>query len=499
MRAKLTSAVLPLAVVLLAGCASTRVAQRPHNLRHPIAEAAVAYRTLGTNHVAAYNEAMASVARQIDGETPDELRSELDSIGVTLDQPHINLPLAHYYLAPRSGLANDSGQVGIPMLLDYDTRKAPLYPRDGLVISATAVYRVRTGEPRLSLLTGSTRVELNGSTYPLSIDDVAPINFMARRGHHVARSGLSYMLHSSAIGERAGIILTEPYDPNKKIVLMVHGLQSTPFAFVDLLKAIRLDPELRQHFQVWTFLYATGTPILFNALELRQQLEKTICAVDPHDHDFATRHIVVLGHSMGGIIAHTLVSSSGEKLWNALFTVPASRLRGDEESIRGFDQRLHFHRNRRVVRAIFIATPHRGSKLASSWIGHVANSLIRLPTSLRTAIVDVANENANVARPEAKVYHNQLNFSAVRMLSPHDPVLSTLAQLPIAVPFHSIIGQHHPGPIETSSDGVVTYTSSHLEGAASELVVQSDHGVPNKPAAQAEVKRILRLELQARR
>jgi hypothetical protein len=77
-------------------------------------------------------------------------------------------------------------------------------------------------------------------------------------------------------------------------------------------------------------------------------------------------------------------------------------------------------------------------------------------------------------------------------------VLQTLAEVPIAVPFHSIIGQHHPGPVETSSDGVVSYLSAHLEGAASEFVVQSDHGVTNKPAAQAEIKRILRLELQRR-
>jgi hypothetical protein len=498
-RARSTGAVLALALVLLSGCATTQVTRQHHDLRQEIAQADAAYRSLNASHVAAYNNAVASIARQIDGETPGELRTELDSIGVTLDQPHINLPLARYHLAPESGTPNDSRQVGAPMLLDYDTRNAPLYPRDGLVTPATAVYRVRAGEAHLSLLTGKTRIELNGSAYPLKIDNVAPVTFMARRGRGVARGGLSFMLHPAAIGERAGIVLTEPYDPNKAIVLMVHGLQSTPFTFVDLTKTIRRDRELSSRFQVWTFLYATGTPMLFNALELRLQLNQAIRAVDPQDHDFATKHIVVIGHSMGGIMAHTLVSSSGETLWNALFTVPRSGLRGDKESISGFDQRLHFQRNRRVVRAIFIATPHRGSKLATSWIGHVAESLIRLPTNLRAAIVEVANENVDVATPEAKAYRKELNLSSVRMLSPDDPVLNTLAQLHIAVPYHSIIGQHRPGPLETSSDGVVAYTSSHLDGAASELIVQSGHGVPNSPAAQAEVARILRLELNRRR
>ena len=76
--------------------------------------------------------------------------------------------------------------------------------------------------------------------------------------------------------ERSGIFLTEPYDPKKAIVLMVPGLQSTPFAFVDLLKAMRLDPEVSERFQVCTFLYGSGTPVLLNALRLRQELEKTI-------------------------------------------------------------------------------------------------------------------------------------------------------------------------------------------------------------------------------
>src|SRR5215469_9475698 len=126
----------------------------------------------------------------------------------------------------------------------------------------------------------------------------------------VAQAGFQNMLHPGAMRERMGIYLTEPYDPNKITLLLVPGLQSTPFAFVDLMKAMRLDPVVGKRVQVWTFLYATGTPVLFNALELRQELEKTVRIVDPHNRDFATRHIVVVGHSMGGLMAHTLVSTS---------------------------------------------------------------------------------------------------------------------------------------------------------------------------------------------
>jgi hypothetical protein len=484
-----------LALVCFVGCASLR-STSSNRLDQQIAQADAAYRSLDADHVSAYNNAVASIARQIDGERPNELRNQLDSVGVKLDQPHITLPLARYYVVPRARMRDQPAALGVPMLLDYDTSSAPLYPRDGLMISATAVYRRMDGEPHLSLVRGKATIELNGSTYPLKVDKVAPITAMTRRGRHVARAGFWNMLRPAAMRERTGIFLTEPYDPKKAIVLMVPGLQSTPFAFVDLLKTMRLDPEISEHFQVWTFLYGTGTPVLFNALRLRQELEKTIHDVDPHDHDFATRHIVVVGHSMGGVIAHTLVSSSGERVWNALFTVPPERLRGDKATIRRWDENLHFRRNPRVVRAIFMASPHRGSQIADSWIGHIGASLIRLPSDLQTDIVTVLSANRDATTPAAKAFDAQMNFSSVHTLSPNDPALKALVDLPIKVPYHSIIGQHHAGPIETSSDGVVPYTSSHLDAAASELVVRSGHNVGENRDAQREVIRILRLELQ---
>jgi pimeloyl-ACP methyl ester carboxylesterase len=483
-----------LALVVLGGCASPR-STSSNRLDRQIAESDAAYRTLDADHVTAYNDAVASIAREIDGKTPAELRSELDPVEVKVDEPKIQLPLARYHLAPRSRALNESADVGVPMLLDYDTSRAPLYPRDGLLCSATAVYRRVNGERHLSLISTQNTIELNGSTLALNRDDVAPIAAMSSRGRHVAHSGFRNMLRPASMRERTGIFLTEPYDPNKAIVLMVPGLQSTPFAFTHLMEAMRRDPEVSAHFQVWTFLYGTGTPVLFNALQLRQELEKTIRKLDPEDYDFATRHIVVLGHSMGGLSAHTLVSSSGEKLWNSLFVVSPQRLRGDTTSIRRFADGLHFRRNPRVVRAIFVSTPHRGSNLAESWIGHLAASLIHLPTSLQTDIVGVVSANQDAATPAAQAFDREMNFSSVHTLSPRDPALHALVDLPIEVPFHSIMGQNHPGAVETSSDGVVPFASSHLEGASSEMVVRSGHSACENPDAQREVIRILRLEL----
>ena len=133
--------------------------------------------------------------------------------------------------------------------------------------------------------------------------------------------------------------------------------------------------------------------------------------------------------------------------------------------------------------------------MADSWIGGVAKSLIRLPNKLQTGLADIAEENLEVTTAEAAVFFKELNFTSVHMLSPHDPMLLALARLPIAVPFHSIMGEKHKG---AGSDGVVCYASSHLDGANSELIVRSGHNAFNNPDARTEVIQILRQELQHR-
>ena len=221
-----------LALVLFAGCASLRFTSSTR-LEQQIERADAAYRSLNPEHVSSYNQALESIAREIDGESPDQLRTELASVGVKLDQEKIKLSLATYHVAPDSRMPNESRGVGVPMLLDYNTTNAPLYPRDGLIIPATAVYRRVDRTPHLSLLTGKDMIELKGSIYPLKIDNVAPLTAMARRGRHVARSGFRNMLHPEGMQEGPRIYFTEPYDPNKVTLLVIPGLQSTPFAFVD--------------------------------------------------------------------------------------------------------------------------------------------------------------------------------------------------------------------------------------------------------------------------
>ena len=63
------------------------------------------------------------------------------------------------------------------------------------------------------------------------------------------------------------------------------------------------------------------------------------------------------------------------------------------------------------------------------------------------------------------------------------------------IPYHTICGDRGRGDASNSSDGIVPYWSSHMDGAVSELVVPSDHSAHQNSQAIAEVKRILKLHI----
>ena len=61
------------------------------------------------------------------------------------------------------------------------------------------------------------------------------------------------------------------------------------------------------------------------------------------------------------------------------------------------------------------------------------------------------------------------------------------------IPYHTIMGDRGKGDAPNSSDGVVPYWNSHMDGAKSELIVPSAQPAHQNPQAIEEVRRILKL------
>ena len=207
--------------------------------------------------------------------------------------------------------------------------------------------------------------------------------------------------------------------------------------------------------------------------------------------------MVVIGHSMGGCISRLLITDTGDQLWLKTFDKPPAQTQLSPRARELFTDALIFRHRDEVGRVIFISTPHRGSEIATNWVGRIGSMLVKEPANLLSAGAEAMKMEAN--------HGDDLRLkripNSVDTLAPNNRFVKAINTIPITpgIPYHSIMGDRGRGDTPNSSDGVVPYWSSHLAGSQSELVVPSSHGAHQNPQAIAEVKRILKLNLTRER
>ncbi|SDR50494.1 hypothetical protein SAMN05443245_6680 [Paraburkholderia fungorum] len=335
-------------------------------------------------------------------------------------------------------------------------------------------------------------VQRHDQTVPLAA------NFSAGYGIWLARSGFAGQSLRTLFGRARGIdtpriYMMQPFDPDRRIILMLHGLASSPEAWVNVANDIQGDDVLRQHFQVWQVYYPTNVPILVSLARIRRAARQTLQHFDPDGTSTASHGMVLIGHSMGGVIARLLVSTSDEELWTTFqdkYLPEGAELDREDERL---NRLLRFSPMPQVERAIFIAAPHRGTPFASNRIARWAANLVRLPLALLHEFEEVMQSATNIESgdKERQTFHVP---NSIEQLRESDPLIQATAQLPISpeVCFHSIIARRREtGPLEDSDDGVVPYRSAHLADARSEMVIVSGHSVQETPQAIREIRRIL--------
>lgn len=381
-------------------------------------------------------------------------------------------------------------------------RRAGRYPREvSFPVSAFFRFDGRVADlgtqrsGRLELYNPLTvqTVRVAGKTVPLQADLTTPLAYFLSR---TDLDGIEYtgFLHADKIQDQAGIYMFEPYQPGKIPVVMVHGLLSSPLTWTTLFNDLRADPRLRERYQFWFYLYPTGNPYLAAAADLRQELDQLRRELDPQGRDAAFDHLVLVGHSMGGLVAKLLTVESRNDFWQMVSPRSFDSLKVSPDTRAELRRLFYFGQTSSVQRVIFLATPHHGSKLGPSPPARLAARFIRMPKRLMKVVGDVA-----LADPQAlpRLRDGQI-ASSLDLLAPGAPALELLAARPIPprVHFHSIVGEAF-GEGASGSDGVVPYSSAHLEGVDSEIVVPAHHlAVHHHPRTILEVRRILEEHLR---
>ncbi len=340
-------------------------------------------------------------------------------------------------------------------------------------------------------------VMIAGKPFPLDADYTAAATVLLA-DIDPSRFELQSFLDPGKVLKGMGIFLLEPYDPDKIPVLLTHGLYATPSTFLEMYNDLIGVPEIRKNYQFWFSFYPTGLPISDTSAMVRKKLVEIHKRFDPESKNANFNNMVVVGHSMGGIISKMLIQESGNDLWNAFANVPIDEVQDITEKEKAFaKEKFFFEPQPYIRRAVFIATPHQGSEMATSWIGRLGMKVMTLPSFL----IDDTSQFVFKHKSILKLPPSELTDvipSSIKQLSSTNPFLVAEKKLPISreVPYHSIIGIRDATEGPGSSDGVVIYGSSHLDGAISEYLVHATHSCVANPYTIGEVKRILLLHLK---
>jgi len=379
------------------------------------------------------------------------------------------------------------------------------YPED-LSFPVTAFLRVVPGSTPESLRSVAVlelhdpldhaTIQVASAEVPLEADLSTPLaHTLSQPSLDDTRLSTLGLLKPEKAENLQGLYMLEPFEKDKIPVVMVHGVWSSPVTWMEMFNDLRSDPTVRKHYQFWFYLYPSGQPFWFSAAQMREDLAHMQRSLDPQQQHPALDQMVLVGHSMGGLVSKLQTVDSGNEFWRTLSEHPFSDLQADDQVREGLARTFFFDPNPSVRRVVTIGTPHRGSEFANDTTRWLSRHLIRIPSMILQGRNQLLARNPDFFRPGAPLDVT----TSIDSLDPDSPLLPVLltAQHGPWVKFHNIAGElPHKGLAGWlaggDGDGIVTLDSARLDDAASQIVVPADHsGVHRHPQSILEVRRIL--------
>lgn len=458
-----------------------------------------------------YNTALGRAFADADGKVtlaPGSRETPLGRIDIAFDQPELMASilaldavlLADRYAVEGLEIRNRTSGIGTPVIaVKRRDSQRPFRQAFG----ATLVLTFEPpADPAAGMLKGSLRtipatdrpeILIGDARVPVEMDQTVPIAYALsdpwvwKLGRQVFRLGQAPV--------HTGIYPTEPYTPGKIPILLVHGTMSSPFLWADMWNSLRADPEIRQHYQFWLYFYESSRPLGVSANNLRTAIADTVAAMDPQSQDAALRQMVVVGHSQGGLLTKMTAIDTGEILLEAITGKPLADLKLSEKDAALARKYGIFTPLPQVRRVVFISTPHRGSYQASGLVRSLVRRLVRVPADLTqmSTLLDTVKQQLTLPAEFRRLP------TSVDSMSPKNPVMLRLAEIPLApgVHGHSIIPIKGDAKPPAGKDGVVSYASAHQEYVESEFVVRDGHSCQGNPLVIEEVRRILLEHLES--
>jgi hypothetical protein len=392
--------------------------------------------------------------------------------------------------------------VGVPVVgwkrnADIGQKRDGFKPPTGSPYNLTAVLAFDAAGPpewRFHIRWSRESITAGGTEHPLAADWTAPNAFY---WHMCDLDDLAIqnVILPGRFMEETGIYFVTPYDPKKIPIVFVHGLVSSPDAFKNLINELAPEPWFRKNYQIWLYNYPTGNPWSFSSMKFREVMGEACGYARSHGGGGKLDQMVVVAHSMGGLLTHSSVVDPGKILYDANYGKPLDQLPVGPQSREHIAKTYLYKPLTEPKRVVFMAVPHRGSPTANYRVANWVSRIIRLPKTLTVDLLDATVLTlGNIVQGEDVTEHIPTSIDS---LSPNHVNTKALNRIPLPgrITFHSIIGDRGKGNTPDSSDGVVPYWSSHITPVASEVIVPSGHSVQDNPKSAEELKRILTLHL----
>jgi pimeloyl-ACP methyl ester carboxylesterase len=338
-----------------------------------------------------------------------------------------------------------------------------------------------------------TEILVEGKPTPLESDISTPLAYFL---NNPTLQKLDYygFFRPDKAEQVSGLYMIQPYQPGKIPVLMVHGLLSSPMTWMEALNDLRSMPEIRDRYQFWFYLYPTGGSFWESAADLREELAETRNIFDPNHEQPELDQMVVVGHSMGGLIARLTSLDSGDRFWNTVSDTPIDQVDASP-AVRQLLSRAYFFKPvPEVRRVVTIASPHRGSGEETPIYRNLLRGVVTLPE--RTTSV-----GRELLESEKRFFRNNgraVPITSLDALAPTSPLIPVMAEAPNSqsVSYHNIFAVE-PRKFSdcagtSEGDGIVTVASARRDDFDSQISIAATHTTAHRhPLAILELRRIL--------
>ena len=340
-------------------------------------------------------------------------------------------------------------------------------------------------------------------TLPLESDLTTPLAYGLK--DPLVNKGLlatGSLLNAEFAPESYGMFMIEPYDPKKIPVVMVHGLWDGPTTWAHMIDDLRANREIHENYQFWFYSYSTAQPFWVSANQFRKDLREIRREVDPQQANPVLDEMVLVGHSMGGLVSLLQTIDSGDRYWEIISDRPIGDLKGNPETVAALKEMFYFQSNPSIKTLITLATPFKGSDFSNRATQWISQRLITLPALTTNDFEKLAVQNSDILK-------NSYLFTrsnSIDSLAATNPIFEAIAEtkIPDHLSTHNIVGQLEKKSVfgrptaesSDSGDGVVSLSSATSPKANSQVFVAAEHSKLHQQSGSIfEVRRLLLAQL----